>query len=139
MRNEFKNILVPIDDFKSSMNALNKAITIANVTNGRLALTHVISYNKSAGKSANSFKNVLTNHAKKFMSQAKKYAERENVDVDEKILYGNPSKELLKFMQKQKFDLVVVGKNNGLPSRLPLGSVSNNLLQNSKVPVLVVK
>ena len=78
MRNEFKNILVPIDDFKSSMDALNKAITITNVTNGRLTLAHVISYNKSAGKSANSYKNALTNHANKFMFQAKKYAEREN-------------------------------------------------------------
>lgn len=138
MSNEFKNILVPIDDSKYSIRALNKAITLANVTGATITLAHVISYNKSIAKIVEPYENTLTAYVNSFMSKAKKCAEGENVSVDKKILYGSVSDELLKFMNKHKFDLVVMGRrgqNN--PPGSYIGSVSNALVQRSNVPVLV--
>ena len=138
MSNEFKNILVPLDDSKYSTRALNKAITLANVTDATITLAHVISYSKSIAKVVEPYENTLTKYVNKFMSKAKKYAEGENVNVDEKILYGSTSKELLKFMNKRKFDLVVMGRRGrDNPHGSYIGSVSNALVQRSNVPVLV--
>jgi len=138
MSNEFKNILVPIDDSKYSIRALNKAIALANATDATITLAHVISYNKSKAKIDEPSENTLTEYVNKFMSKAKKYAEGENVNVDEKILYGSTSKELLKFMSKHKFDLVVMGRrgHDNLHGSY-IGSVSNTLVQRSNIPVLV--
>lgn len=73
------------------------------------------------------------------MNDAKKYAAQTDVDVSEKILYGNVSEELFNLINKRKFDLVVVGRRGTNKLTGPsLGSVSNALVQHSKIPVLVV-
>ena len=60
-------------------------------------------------------------------------------DISEKILYGNVAEKLFNLMSKRKFDLVVVGRRGTSKLTGPsLGSVSNALVQRSKIPVLVV-
>ena len=80
-----------------------------------------------------------TRQLKKFMKDVEKYALKEDVLVNQRILYGNPAEELLNLMKKKKFDLIVVGRRGTTKITGPsLGSVSNALVQSSKVPVLVV-
>ncbi len=140
MVNKFKNILVPYDDSINSKRALNKAVTIANITDAKLTLVHVISYHKAMAKIVGSYKGKLIDYVNKFMTSAKKYAQRENVDVQIKVLYGGISDEISKFMRKNKFDMVIVGRRGTSYITGPsLGSVSNYLVSSSKVPVLVVQ
>lgn len=140
MANIFKRILVPYDDSKNSLRALNKAIVLANFTGAKLTIVNVIFYQKSISKIVEPYPESFIDHVSKFLSRAKHYAARLEVDAVDKILYGSPTEEILKFMKKNKFDLVVVGKRgtNKLTGQY-LGSVSNALVQNSKVPVLVVQ
>jgi nucleotide-binding universal stress UspA family protein len=139
MENKFKNILVPYDNSKNSMRALNKAIVLANVTNAKITLVHVICYYLSNSKPNDPYLKYLKEDACSLMEKAKKIVARENVLVEEKILYGRISEEILKLMQKKKFDLVVIGRR-GQDFRLSpyVGSVSNALVQRSSIPVLVV-
>ena len=140
MINIFERILVPYDDSKNSQRALNKAIVLANFTGAKITIVHVISYHKSIAKIIEPYPESLIDHVSKFLNKAKHYAARLAVDTNDKILYGSPADEILKLMKKNKFDLVVVGRRG--TSKLTgqyLGSVSNALVQNSKVPVLVVQ
>ena len=139
MANVFKNILVPYDDSPNCKRALNKAITLANLTNATITLVHVISYHGAVGKIVGSYKGTLIEHVKEFLADAEKYAARVDVKTGDKILYGNPGDELLKLMKKKRFDLVVMGRRGTSKITGPsLGSVSNALVHNSKVPVLIV-
>jgi nucleotide-binding universal stress UspA family protein len=56
------------------------------------------------------------------------------------VLYGNPTEEILKFSQVEKIDLIVMGNVGlqGISKIKTLGSVSRNVLENSKCPVLIV-
>ena len=133
------NILVPFDNSKNSIRALNKAITFANLVNAKITLVHVINYHKAMAKIVAPYKGTLIDHIRKFMTRAERSASNQDVEMDEKILYGNVAEEIFNFMNKRKFDLVVVGRQGTSNLTGPtLGSVSNALVQRSKIPVLVV-
>ena len=135
----FKKILVPFDNSANSKRALNNAIALASLSNATLSLVHVISYHNAMGKIVQPYKGKMISHVKKFMKDAKHSAFKEGILVNQHILYGNPSEKILELMKKRQFDLVVMGRRWTTKLTGPsLGSVSNALVQTSKVPVLVV-
>ncbi|PIW35393.1 MAG: universal stress protein, partial [Nitrosopumilales archaeon CG15_BIG_FIL_POST_REV_8_21_14_020_33_23] len=57
-----------------------------------------------------------------------------------KILFGHEAKRIIDFAQKQRFDLIVMGaRGRGIMKQMFLGSVSNTVVHNSKIPVLIIK
>jgi nucleotide-binding universal stress UspA family protein len=85
------------------------------------------------------YKGKLISHVQKFLKDAKHVAFKEGISVRQQILYGNPSEEILKVLKKKKFDMIVMGRRGTTKiTGQTLGSVSNALVQNSKVPVLVI-
>jgi nucleotide-binding universal stress UspA family protein len=139
MAKTFAKILVAFDNSPNSKRALSNAITLASLLNGTLTLVHVISYHKAMAKIIQPYKGKMISHVKKFLKDAKHSAFKEGIPVNQHILYGNPSEEILNLMKKKKFDLVVMGRRGTTKITGPsLGSVSNALIQSSKVPVLVV-
>ena len=139
MTNNFKKILVPYDDSQNSKRALKKAITLARLTSATITLVNVISYHKAIAKIIQPYKGKVITYAKHFMNDAKKQALREKVLLNQKILYGTPSEEILKLTKKSRFDLIVIGKRGSTKITGPsLGSVSNAIVQSSKIPVMIV-
>lgn len=139
MAKTFTKILVTYDNSPNSKRALSNAITLASLSNGTLTLVHVISYHKAMAKIIQPYKGKMISHVKKFLKDAKHSAFKEGILVNQHILYGNPSEEILNLMKKKKFDLVVMGRRGTTKITGPsLGSVSNALIQSSRVPVLVV-
>ena len=139
MTNNFKKILVPYDDSQNARRALKKAIVLASLTKATITLVHTISYHKAMAKIIQPYKGKLITHVKHFMNDAKKQALREKVLLEQKILYGTPSEEILNLTKKSRFDLIVMGKRGSTKITGPsLGSVSNAMVQNSKVPVMIV-
>jgi len=55
------------------------------------------------------------------------------------MLKGNPAEKILEFAETQKVDMIVVGSTgkSGI-KRFMLGTVSEKVVRNSKIPVLVV-
>ena len=136
---QFTNILVPVDNSKNAFRALDYALQWAKMINAKITLVHVISYHKALAKMVGPYKGALISHVEDFMHKPKLCASKLNVKIEKKILYGNVSEELLKLIKQKKFDLVIVGRRG--TSKITgstLGSVSNALVQNSKVPVMVI-
>ena len=139
MGKTFANILVPFDNSSNSKRALTIAIKLAVLSNATITLVHVISYHNAMAKIVQPYKGKMISHVKKFLKDAKHSAFKEGLLTNQHILYGNPSEELLDLMKKKKFDLVVMGRRGTTKITGPsLGSVSNALVQGSKVPVLIV-
>lgn len=62
-----------------------------------------------------------------------------NVAVDVKLLYGSPSAELLKLIEKEIISLVVMGsQGRGFIPQVFLGSVSHNLARHASASVLLI-
>ena len=139
MAKVFGSILVPYDNSMNSKRALGKAFALAELTDGAITLVHVISYHKAVAKIVEPYKESIINHVKKFFNQIEGDASRRDITLKEQILYGSPAEEILTFMKNKKFDIVIMGRRGVTKITGPsLGSVSNALVQNSKIPILVV-
>ena len=134
----FGNILVPYDDSDHSKRALDKALNMAELTGAELTLAHVISYDDTVAKIIQPHEDSILRHELEFLAPIEQEASTRKIVLNEKILYGNTTKELLNFIDSSNFDVVIMGRrgitNNQNTS---LGSVSNTLVQNAKIPVLV--
>lgn len=135
----FKNILVPFDNSINSKRALSKALDIASMTNSKILLVHVIEYHSAMAKIVEPYKESMIIHVKKFLKDIKKNSIKKNIQIEEKIMYGNPSEEIINLIKKKKFDLVIMGRRGTTKVTGPsLGSVSNALVQHSKIPIMII-
>jgi nucleotide-binding universal stress UspA family protein len=136
----FGKILVPYDNSVNSKRALNNAFALASKTNSTITLVHVIAYHNAMAKIVQPYRETLIAYVKKFLDDANKDATKRKIKTDQKILYGNPSEEIINLMKKKKFDLVIMGKRGVTKVTGPsLGSVSNALVQHSKIPVMIIQ
>ena len=139
MAKSFGNILVPYDNSPHSKIALNKAFELSELSNGKITVVHVISYQKAIAKIVEPYRESLYDHVKKFFNQIERDASRRDVTIREEILYGNPAEEILTLLKNKKFDIVIMGRRGITKITGPsLGSVSNTIVQNSKTPILIV-
>jgi nucleotide-binding universal stress UspA family protein len=140
----FGRILVPIDGSPNSYKGLRYAIEIAKKFDAEITLIHVIeepvyAYSDVAGGvvPARAF-TELEEYADKLFAKRKKELAERGVRTNTLLKKGNPSYEILK--ASKGFDLIVMrSRGLGRFKRLFLGSVSNGVVQNSKVPVLIVR
>jgi nucleotide-binding universal stress UspA family protein len=72
-----------------------------------------------------------------FVEDAAKAA---SVEVESVLLEGHPADEIIKFAEQNDIEMIVMGTlgKTGL-DRFLLGSVAENVIRHSKVPVLVVR
>ena len=139
MAKSYTKILVPYDDSPNSKKALSRAFELAELSNGEITLIHVISYQKTIAKIVEPYKETLFEHVKKFFNQIEREASRRDVTLKEEIMYGNPAEEIINFMKNKKFDIIIMGRRGTSKiTGTSLGSVSNALVQNSKIPILIV-
>ena len=138
---EIKNILVPIDGSKNSFKALTQAIYLAKKCDASITASNVlrVAYDNPdlvyVPQTQNELKKV-----EKFLSTAKNQVTKDSVSFKKKILFGHEAKKIIDFAQKQRFDLIVMGaRGRGVIKQMFLGSVSNTVVHNSKVPVLIIK
>lgn len=77
---------------------------------------------------------------KKMAKEVKKDLEEANIPVTQKIIKGEPVGKITEVAERENYDLIVIG-NRGLGGlkKFMLGSVSNGVIQNAKINVLVVK
>jgi len=135
----FEKILVPYDNSVHAKRALSKALVLASLTKSTITIVHVIEYHSAMAKVVEPYKETMINHVKKNFSDIEKDGLKRNIKIEEKILYGNPSEKIINFMKKKKFDLIIMGKRGTTKVTGPtLGSVSNALVQYSKIPVMVI-
>ena len=140
LENEIKHILVALDGSDASKKGLDMAIYIAKLSGAKITgVTVVVVYPTLAGTVIN-YKKYLTEKSEKMLNSTKKDCEKQKVPFMIKILYGKPSSQISEFARKEKVDLIITGsKGIGGFKGTILGSISNSIVQKSKISVLVVK
>ena len=140
-----KKILVPIDGSEPGWCALEYARELGEKFGGSITVIHVIpqAYTISlAGPIPYVPDNigVLEESGDKLMEQAKEKLAGYPHPLDTCLEFGNPSSRILSLAKEQGHDAIVMG-SRGLSSLAEffLGSVSTNVVQHAKVPVIIVK
>jgi nucleotide-binding universal stress UspA family protein len=141
----FKRIVVAYDGSDHAIKALNTAIELAKAFNSKLDVVEVVDTAALLGMGFAPIPSdviaQIYNKAQNDVEQAKKKAQDAGVkDVTSQVLEGDPATSIIEYASKNGADLIVMG-SRGLSTfkRLVLGSVSSKVVQESRVPVLVVK
>lgn len=141
---QYKNILIAVDGSREAEWAFHKALGAAKRNKARLTIINVIdtrsfasveAYDRSISDRANEF-------AKKLLDGYEAVANEQGItDVDKIIDYGSPKAIIpKKAVEKTGADVIVCG-SSGLNAveRFIIGSVSEAIVRNARVDVLVVR
>ena len=138
---QIKKILVPIDNSSNSIRGLKKAIYLARECGASITAYHVLELPlRSVIHITNAMLEGGIKKANRIIAKSIKLSDKEEIGVEYKTTSGKPGPEILKYAQKNKFDLIVIGARGlGSGKELLLGSVSSYVIHKSKIPVLLIR
>jgi nucleotide-binding universal stress UspA family protein len=78
--------------------------------------------------------------AEQTTDEVKKRLAEQGVDAKVELIQGSPAEVILDYANENGFDVIVIGSRGlGGIREFVLGSVSHNVVQHARIPVLVVK
>ena len=142
---EIKKILFPIDFTENSAKILPYVLSVSEKYDSTIYLIHVMQdLLKWAGfyvphLSMEKFQKEALNSAEKFMDKVCEDQLQSCPMFQRKIVSGDPTVEILKTIESENIDLVIMGTHGrkGLEHTI-FGSVAENVLKRSPVPVLII-
>ena len=140
----YSKILLAYDGSEQSVRALEQAKKISATFGSKLEVVHVYAF--TGFQIGEAFIPVPQNYEKDYYE----YAQKTVREVEEKIadlpgakvtmLQGPPAKAIIDYADEINCDLIVIGSRGlGGIREFVLGSVSHNVVQHAKVPILVIK
>lgn len=142
LQNRFLKILVPLDGSLNSIRGINEAISLARQSGGTITGIYLMpSMSPRMAKVLKSYREGFVKKAQKIMAHARTSTARQGISFNEKVAASvDVVKSISGFANAMKFDIIVMGsRGTSSPNAAYLGSVSNGVLHESKVPVLIVK
>ncbi len=143
----FNHILVPIDGSETSMLAVSKASGLALAFGSRITLIHVVDNYPFIGVGAdyalgqNEYLAAATSSANAALARGVAALAAEGLHSDQRVIDGHVVHEgIVDTAIAIGADLIVMGSHGrtGI-EKLLLGSVTQRVLQDAKIPVLVVR
>ena len=140
-----KNLLVAIDGSEHCKRAAERALELAKILSAKITIITAIAPVPQhwAGTSPVYVETLVQKqeaHAHVVAEQYKKFFEEEGLEATTVVQKGDPAEEINKVVDAGDYYMVIMG-SRGLTGikRALLGSVTNNVVQSCKIPVLVVK
>ena len=139
----FKKILCPVDFSDTSMSAANNAVNFASEIKAELTFIHIIdiqalqNIGDLSGGGINDI-NFLIEEEKPVLNKLKDECEKKGVKVKTTLTHGEPISVILETIKEGGHDLIIMGTHGkkGL-TRLVLGSIAENVVRKSDIPVLL--
>jgi len=143
----YKKILAGVDGSETSMKALKHAIELAEIHDSELHIISVLEEFKLPFASqyelwASESRDEQVSKVLEEMNSAVMSVKKENIkiDVETRIEEGKPAKVMTEIAEDEGFELIVLGGTGlGRVEEFLLGSTSREVVNTSKVPVLIIK
>ncbi|WP_440951468.1 universal stress protein [Methanococcoides sp. FTZ1] len=138
-------ILIATDGSENVKNAISYGIEIAKATGCKVHAVYVVSdeHAEVARRDlgfAKAIEEHLSDIGKRATEDIEEAGKETGIKVESVLLKGRPVEEIIDYAKKNDVDMIVMG-TLGLTGveRLLIGSVAENVVRHSKVPVLVVR
>ena len=142
---KFHRILVPVDESRPSHNSLAVAAGIARGSGATVVLAHVTEtgYGQSREEVRSTYgQSTLDDLVEKGEEMLGNTAGSETfsgLEVETQVLFGDPAKSLLDLAGQENIDAIVMGSHGrGTWGTMIMGSVSQRVVHEAKVPVIIV-
>ena len=138
----YRNVLVAIDGSPESELALAHAVAMAQAHRAKLALVAVLAPPPLLSWQApGGMRGVYETEQAELQKRLREAADEipENLPVTTELLDGDPARELVRAAREGEYDLIVMGsRGRGRVTAAVLGSVSNHVMREAGIPVIVV-
>lgn len=142
----FTKILLAYDGSKAANKALGRAVELAKVTPGAtLDVIHAYDFprffiGEGLAPIPASLNKDVYDLAVQTTEEIRERIEKSGVTGQVEMIQGPPAEVILEYANQNGSDLIVIGSRGlGGIREFVLGSVSHNVVQHAKIPVLVVK
>lgn len=151
MSKPYQNIMVPYDGSTYSQKALKMAIEMASAFDSMVYLMNVVDitavsppgqiHSKETRKTLDQIKNSIKNSAESYLRKIQENYKDSGVIIKGFVLEGDITGELLRSIQDNNIDLVIIGSRglSGISKIKTLGSVSRKVSELAKCPVVIVR
>lgn len=143
---EFKKVLFPVDLSEISTKLVEYVLVMAKSFSAELHLVNVmrntLNTTPSLEYAGDDLERIFTSMRQEAKAGLDKFAAENFADLGQTTtaqLTGNPSDEILEYIEAQDIDLVIMGTHGrrGL-DKVMFGSVAQRIVQMSTVPVMTV-
>jgi nucleotide-binding universal stress UspA family protein len=140
----FRTIVIGFDGSRCSSRALDVAAALAKVEGAKIALCSVVGpLPKFGGLSPSAAGAALTaaeDEARRSIDDGVARIDAAGVSHEERLLLGDPAREIVRYAESARGDVIVIGSHgrSGL-KRLLMGSVAEEVLRLSSIPVVIVR
>jgi nucleotide-binding universal stress UspA family protein len=132
----FRRILVATDFSDGTADALNYAFSIAQENEAAVTLLHVI---EAPLDTAFEFREKLISETENNLSKLVPPEADSWCDIRTRIKTGTPHRVILKILEKEKFDLLVLNiHGKGMLERVLLGSTAELVVRAARSPVMLI-
>jgi nucleotide-binding universal stress UspA family protein len=143
---KLKKVLVPTDFSESARHALTYGISFAREYEAELTLLHVVE-NLTVGYASDLFPvpmaevfQEISGYAKAELAKLGTEARAKNVTVEEVVVQGKPSAEIVRFARETEVDMIVLGTHGkGVLDQALFGSTTERVVRRAPCPVLTVR
>jgi nucleotide-binding universal stress UspA family protein len=139
----YDRILVPTDGSPGSRRVIEHATALAETHGATLHGLYVVNTASYASFSMEAtwegIGDMLKQEGQEALDVVASIADG-RAPVETRVLEGSPSREIVRYAEREGIDLIVMGTHGrGGIDRLLLGSVAERVVRSSKVPVLTVR
>ncbi len=155
MISSIKNILVPIDFSKYSVNAAQYAVHVARQKNARITLVHAYfnpvtnplcydnfyTFPSNVADALHEIEENANEKMKSLLEQLELYMKEnqiEGVKLANKLIGGIAEEAILEFAETGQFDLIILGSRGRALSDYWFGSFTLNIMEKAKIPVMAI-
>ena len=144
----YKHLLVPVDESPMSYAAAEQALSLAKDLKCPVTIMSVIAVDPFVGVDFYKVAPAITDYfmqaeqsAQNRLAEIQQSFSREGISVDTKIIRGVAASEgIVQIANEIGADLIIMGSHGRTGvKKMMLGSVAQNVLTQSPVPVLIVK
>ncbi len=143
---KLKTVLVPTDFSESARQALRYGVSFAKEFGAELALLHVVE-NLTVGYASDLFPvpmaevfQEISGYAKAELAKLGEEARQRGVSVQEHVVQGKPSAEIMRFAAEHQVDMIVLGTHGkGMLDQALFGSTTERVVRRAPCPVLTVR
>lgn len=141
----FDRILIPTDGSDATRPAVDMALNLADIHDATLHVLVIVDQPATASGVGEGFPgldnllNKLEERGHQATDKIMEQAESRGIETTTAIQRGNPHDDILKYANKNTIDLIVMGTHGRTGvKRALLGSVAEDVVRHSEIPVLTV-
>ena len=138
----FKNILVPTDFLDNDQHALDIAVRLCSMDNGKISLLHVIEViQNTTFEEFEDFYSGLEKRSFKGLNAIIARLDTKEMTVEPGVVYGNRTREIVRYAEENNADLIIMKSHKvDLEERSQgWGTISYKVSILAQCPVLLVK